>query len=88
MIRTQSVAQGAATDDLVDAAQGQASIESVVQNNTGGALTSQIESTSDRQVVPVTVVISDATVVEGDTGQSQLEFTVTPPQHPRRHRQP
>jgi hypothetical protein len=73
----QSVAQGNAAAQLAEAANGVTSIDVVVTNNTGEELESQIVAASIGSVIPVSLSISDANIVENDTGQMLLEFVVS-----------
>jgi hypothetical protein len=74
--KTQAVAQGPVATQMAAVARGEATIEDVMEDNTGAALESQIAAAEVGNVVPVTVVVSDATIVEGNDGQTMLAFTV------------
>jgi PKD repeat protein len=78
VMKTQVVAQGPAASQLADAAKGQADINDAMANYTGDALVARITNAEVLTVLPVTVAISDSSVVRGPSGQATLEFKVVP----------
>jgi len=76
LTRVKKVMQGDATAALRDVTAGVADLADVVNEFTGANLDNRIAAATVGVLVPPSLVVSNASVVEGNSGQSMLEFTV------------
>ena len=76
LTRIKKVIQGDATAALRSVAAGQSNVAQVVAEYTGANLQGRIAAASIGSLPRPSLVVSDATVVEGDNGNSILEFNV------------
>ncbi|HQZ66160.1 MAG TPA: Calx-beta domain-containing protein, partial [Planctomycetaceae bacterium] len=76
IVQSQVVAQGTVADALSAAASGATPISQVVSENTGTALQNQAANATIGVIIPPGLAISDFSILEGDTGTSQIVFTV------------
>ena len=76
VVQTEVVAQGTVAAQLAAVARGEADIDAVVQNSTGQELESQISAAVVGNILPPTLLISNASSTENDNGQAPYEFTV------------
>ncbi|MGE3818629.1 MAG: Calx-beta domain-containing protein [Isosphaeraceae bacterium] len=77
MSKVQKVAQVGVSKQLADLGAGLVDVADVLASSTGQALTDLIAATPANDVVPSTILISDVTHVETDSGAVLYEFTAT-----------
>lgn len=76
VLKIKKVVREEVVDRLEHAAGGGEPISNVVQDFTGATLDQKIAQSATRLVVPSTIVARSAKVVEGDSGQTSMEFEV------------
>ncbi len=76
IVQSQVVAQGAVASALTATASGMTPVSQLVSENTGIALQNQAANATVGVIIPPGLAISDLSIFEGNTGTSQLVFTV------------
>jgi len=77
VVQVQIAALTGAAEDMKSAAAGTMAIANAVTANTGTALATQIDDAESGTIAPPLLSITGGTAVEGNSGQSELEFVVT-----------
>lgn len=75
--QVQVVAQSTVADNLSGAATGNQTIDSVISSSTGEGLLGQISAATAGTIFPPTLSINSVKRVEGNDGESFMDFTVT-----------